>query len=407
MENKLDCYNLFSLYHNEMFDNSRFGFRKLNNGKNIIWINDQIYLLKDLLEGEKELIEFNSNINLINILDDFTFFVSINKDSFIIYFNNDYSINKKMNLLKAELLLILDISTIIVLDKNNNNDMEKLIIMKKEEGKYRHFIHAIDNFDISNTLFYKICKLNNKKFLFYYEENGNIIYNIYSYDFQKRKFNIIKKEYYEENKGKFISIFPINDKYIIKFIYLHELILELFDIELFQKIYSYHTNLKFDNITKNSFVIFNDINEIPIYHLFKFLGLEKFQKFEKKASEMKKFKKIILREEETMNKFYVFYVYQNSKIYMENYEICFDKICDIKLKLADDEFNCWRIEEYRPITFINLLYNEKQNTILIDEKQDYFVFGLEHVDDYLHWCFQIILFSKYDFIYEIVNNINI
>jgi hypothetical protein len=25
-----------------------------------------------------------------------------------------------------------------------------------------------------------------------------------------------------------------------------------------------------------------------------------------------------------------------------------------------------------------------------DEKQDYFVFGLEHVDDYLHWCFQII-----------------
>ena len=153
MENKLDCYNLFSLYHNEMFDNSRFGFRKLNNGKNIIWINDQIYLLKDLLEGEKELIEFNSNINLINILDDFTFFVSINKDSFIIYFNNDYSINKKMNLLKAELLLILDISTIIVLDKNNNNDMEKLIIMKKEEGKYRHFIHAIDNFDISNTLF--------------------------------------------------------------------------------------------------------------------------------------------------------------------------------------------------------------------------------------------------------------
>ena len=137
------------------------------------------------------------------------------------------------------------------------------------------------------------------------------------------------------------------------------------------------------------------------------MGLEKFQKFEKKASEMKKFKKIILREEETMNKFYVFYVYQNSKIYMENYEICFDKICDIKLKLADDEFNCWRIEEYRPITFINLLYNEKQNTILIDEKQDYFVFGLEHVDDYLHWCFQIILFSKYDFIYEIVNNINI
>ena len=48
-------------------------FRKLNKGKNIIWINDQIYLLKDLLEGEKELIEFNSNINLINILDDLLF----------------------------------------------------------------------------------------------------------------------------------------------------------------------------------------------------------------------------------------------------------------------------------------------------------------------------------------------
>ena len=98
-----------------------------------------------------------------------------------------------MNLLKAELLLILDSSTIIVLDKNDNNDMEKLIIMKKEEGKYRHFMDVIDNFDISNTLLYKICKLNNNPFLFCYEENGNIIYNIYSYDFQKKNLILFKK----------------------------------------------------------------------------------------------------------------------------------------------------------------------------------------------------------------------
>ena len=70
---------------------------------------------------------------------------------------------------------------------------------------------------------------------------------------------------------------------------MQELILELFDIELFQKIYLYHTNVELHNhfhnyyIHKMSFNICNDINEIPQYHLIKFLQLEKFENFEKKS----------------------------------------------------------------------------------------------------------------------------
>ena len=121
---------------------------------------------------------------------------------------------------------------------------------------------------------------------------------------------------------------------------------------------------------------------------------------------MKKYKKIIFREEQNLKKIYVFYVYQNSKINMEKYEFCFDKISDIKMKLADDDFNCWRMTEYFPIKFHNLICDEKQNTILINEEQDYFALGLSHTDCFNHFCLQIILFSKCDYIYEIVNNIN-
>ena len=289
MENKIDCYRLFSLYHDEYYEDTVFGFTKLKNGKDIIWINNKIYLLKDFLEEEKELVEFDSNISSINIIDDFTFFIKTkNEDSLIIYFNNDYSINKQNNLFKAELLLILDSFTFVVLDKNNN-DMQKLIIMKKDEGKYRHFMHIIDKFETSENLFYKTCQLTNKKFLFCKDEKGDIYYYIYSYEFQKRKFKINQNEYYEEKRSELISIVPISEKYIIKFLYLKELILELFDIELFQKIYLYHTNVELHNhhdnyyIHKMSFNICNDINEIPQYHLIKFLQLEKFENFEKKS----------------------------------------------------------------------------------------------------------------------------
>ena len=44
-----------------------------------------------------------------------------------------------MNLFKIELLLILDKLSIIV--SENNDSMKKLIIMKKEDNKYRHFTH--------------------------------------------------------------------------------------------------------------------------------------------------------------------------------------------------------------------------------------------------------------------------
>ena len=78
---------------------------------------------------------------MIDVLGNFTFFVTTNKNSYIIYFNNDYTINKKMNLFKIELLLILDKLSIIVSENNDNDSMKKLIIMKKEDNKYRHFTH--------------------------------------------------------------------------------------------------------------------------------------------------------------------------------------------------------------------------------------------------------------------------
>ena len=226
MTNIFNKFRAISLYHNEMLHGFDSGFRKFKNNKEIIWIDNTIYFLSDLWEGGKELITFDTNIKLIDILDDFTFFVTTNKNSYIIYFNNDYSIYKKMNLFKTELLIILDNNTIIVSENNDDNSMKKLIIMKKEEKKYRHFIHIIDNLYISKNDKYKIFKVINKKFIFYH--NSNFIYYIYSIDFKNRKF-IINKDWYNEKDdgGDFISIIPINGKYIIKFVYKKELILKL------------------------------------------------------------------------------------------------------------------------------------------------------------------------------------
>lgn len=63
-----------------------------------------------------------------------------------------------MNLFKTELLLILDNTSIIVSENNDYDSMKKLIIMKKEDNKFRHFIHIIDNLYISKNDKYKFLK---------------------------------------------------------------------------------------------------------------------------------------------------------------------------------------------------------------------------------------------------------
>ena len=399
MTNIFNKFRAISLYHNEMLHGFDSGFRKFKNNKEIIWIDNTIYFLSDLWEGGKELITFDTNIKLIDILDDFTFFVTTNKNSYIIYFNNDYSIYKKMNLFKTELLIILDNNTIIVSENNDDNSMKKLIIMKKEEKKYRHFIHIIDNLYISKNDKYKIFKVINKKFIFYH--NSNFIYYIYSIDFKNRKF-IINKDWYNEKDdgGDFISIIPINGKYIIKFVYKKELILKLINLKTFQIIYCYLTNLTIKELNSRDcennqtpFLFFNDINEIPFYHLIKYLGIEKFENFNNKKSKMKKgFKTIILREKNNLYKFFVFYIYQNYKIYMESYEINFDEILKSKIELVNDDDDLLCYQNNKDLTFNNVLYGEKENTILINEKEDYFVIMVGHIDGWFHSCVQIILY---------------
>ena len=88
---------------------------------------------------------------------------------------------------------------------------------------------------------------------------------------------------------------------------------------------------------------------------------------------MKKgFKTIILKEKNNIHQFHVFYIYQNYKIYMESYEINFDELLKSKIELVnDDDLLCYN--HNKNLTFNDVVYDEKENAILINEKEDYFV----------------------------------
>jgi len=135
----------------------------------------------------------------------------------------------------------------------------KLVIMKilrEKNNKIKQYIDIITN-DIDISLNYKICKINDKKFLFYSETKDYYSYiksyYIYTIDFNKNKF-LIKESSFNSTTtdSKVISFIDINEKYIAQFSIddydNKNLIIHLIDIESLQIIYKYYTNI---NIEEN------------------------------------------------------------------------------------------------------------------------------------------------------------
>lgn len=57
---------------------------------------------------------------------------------------------------------------------------------------------------------------------------------------------------------------------------------------------------------------------------------------------------------------------------MESYEINFDELLKSKIELVnDDDLLCYN--HNKNLTFNDVVYDEKENAILINEKEDYFV----------------------------------
>ena len=399
MKNLLDQFYQTSLYHNEEILIKGYGFKKLSNERVIFWINDTIFFLSDYLE-KTELIKFKSDIELINFLDDYTFYIKTDEvNSFLILFNKDYTINKRMNLLNTDLLLILDIDTFIFLEKTKFKN--KLVIMKRDYVKNRQYVDIVDDnvLDYADDI-YKICKISSKKFLFYRDKDEDEEFNIYSIEFSNRKFlinntfNKIKKAF---DYMSIISILPFNEKYILKFIYSNGLIIQLINIKTFQIVYNYFTNLEIKECFIN-----NNIEEIPYFQLMKFLNPEVYNKYNEMITDLdskqkKGAKKIILRKKNNIEKLYIFYINFNFKLSFEKVKIIYLKqnLGNAEIKIINDDYECEYEGWGQKITFNeNVIYEEKNNSLFVNENNNYFILVVSHIDGWLHCCFQIIAFSK-------------
>ena len=86
---------------------------------------------------------------------------------------------------------------------------------------------------------------------------------------------------------------------------------------------------------------------------------------------------------------------------MEKYDIDLDEILKIKMRLADDDYDCGFDEgEGKTLSFKNILNEEKLNPILINEKEKYFALMLNHWEYYMAPCVQVILFVERKEIYD-------
>ena len=424
MDNFLDKFYQTSIYHNE--DRYNCGLKKLPNGKVIFWICETIYFIIDLLEKEI-LIELDIIIKTIDILESHIFFIKSSKCSYLYFFNDDYSLNKKMNLSNTELLLKLSPNTFIFLEKSDTN---KLVIMKIEKDiKIKQYIHVIKkNIDI-NSIF-KVCKITNKKFLFYLETKNNYYYidktyYIYNIDFKNKKFIINETSFdsfsYSSNEEMDIDSFvALNEKYIIQFSYIskvyvreeRDLIIHLINIETFQIVYKYITNIKikleeedyfsflskYETEKEPAFYVNDDIDVIPYFQIMKVFDEEKYNKFKNKIIDFEKnkkkgFIKLFIRLTYNIEKIYILYFYQDYKIYLETIEINFLNTLNImKIKLVDDDFECGG-EGFGPYYFTkNIGYNEK-SAIIVNEESNYFILMLLHTNGWFHSCIQIIGYS--------------
>lgn len=434
MENFFDDYYQISLHHNE----NRFnvGLKTLPNKKIIFWVDNEIYFIDDELE-KKILIELDITIKSIDFLNDYIFFIrstSKSKNSYLYFFNDDYTLNKKMNLLNTEFLLKLDINTFIFLEKSDKNKLIIMKILKEKNKKIKQFIDIIED-DIDISRIYKICKITDKKFLFYSETKDYYsyikLYYIYSIDFKNNKF-IIDESSFEltTTDSETNSFIALNEKYIAQFSIANQvnknLIIHLINIETLQIIFKYDTKILvednndpfeesiiklYSNIEKDKeplFYINYNINEIPFFQLMKIFHEESYNKYIDTINNLdnnkpKEFTKIFLRTSNNIGNVYILYFYNNNKIYIENINEQYlsnymNILKKLKIKLVDDDYDDYNggCGGYKrgPYFFVNSIEYNESNSIIVNEENNFFILMFHHIDDWLHGCLQIIGYYK-------------
>lgn len=408
MENFFDDYYQISLYHNE--NRYNLGFKTLPNKKIIFWVSDEIYFINDELEKEL-LIELNISIKSIDILNEYIFFIrsSKSKNSYLYFFNDDYTLNKKMNLSNTEFLLKLDINTFIFLEKSDKNKLVIMKIIKEKNKKIKQFIDIIQS-DIDISLNYKICKINNNKFLFYTETKDYYSYiksyDIYTIDFIKNKF-IIQESSFDSSTtdSKIYSFITLNEKLIAQFsidVYdKKNLVIHLINIETMQIMLKYNTKIfikenehdieesiiklysKLEREKEPLFFINYTINEIPFFQLMKIFDKESYDKYidtinNLDKNKLKGFIKVFLRASNNIGNLYILYFCSNNKIYIENID---EKYCTnfwnilskLEIKLVDDDYDYYNGgcggDNFGPYFFVdNIDYNERDAIVVNEEK---------------------------------------
>ena len=433
MENFFDDYYQISLYHNE--NRYNLGFKTLPNKKIIFWVSDEIYFINDELEKEL-LIELNISIKSIDILNEYIFFIrsSKSKNSYLYFFNDDYTLNKKMNLSNTEFLLKLDINTFIFLEKSDKNKLVIMKIIKEKNKKIKQFIDIIQS-DIDISLNYKICKINNNKFLFYSETKDYYSYiksyDIYTIDFIKNKF-IIQESSFDSSTtdSKIYSFITLNEKLIAQFsIDVNDnknLIIHLINIETMQFMFKYNTKIfikenehdieesiiklysKLEREKEPLFFINYTINEIPFFQLMKIFDKESYDKYIDTINNLDKnkpkgFIKVFIRASNNIGNLYILYFCSNNKIYIENID---EKYCTnfwnilskLEIKLVDDDYDYYNGgcggDNFGPYFFVdNIDYNER-DAIVVNEEKKFFILMLLHTDSWFHGCLQIIGYYK-------------
>lgn len=415
MENDIN-YNLnrflqTSLYHIEDM-HFEAGLKQLPNKKVILWIENKIYFITDLLEKEL-LININSKIISINCLDNYIFYITTSESSLLLIFNNNYTLNKKITLFSTELLLNLDNNIFVFLETAKYH--KKLFLMKIEESEQKKIDRQIIKNDIEIESSIKVCKITNDKFLFNLIENKYnewIYFNIYSIEFKNKKMMINETVNYTFNYTyKFdYSFIPLNEKYLLQFSVNQEsniLVIYIINIEPFQIIYKFDTGLVNDKINNNynyfynknnPFFINKDIDEIPYFQMVKFFDEMNYNKIRDKLkdldSKMKKgFKKLILRFPFNIENLYIVYFYENSKVHMENVDFSdSNNLINVEIKLINDDYNCELYDNEKYYLLKNTLYNE-EDAMIFNEQNNYFILIFQHTDGWLHCCDQIISFS--------------
>ena len=433
MENFLDNYYQISLYYQE--NRYNVGFETLPNKKIIFWVCDEIYFINDELEKQL-LIELDIYIKSIDILNDYIFFIcsSKTKNSYLYFFNDDYTLNKKMNLSNTDFLLKLDINTFIFIEKSDKNKLVIMKIIKGNNKKLKQCIEIVKN-DIDISLNYKICKINNNKFLFYSETKDHYSYiksyYIYTIDFINNKF-IIQESSFDSSTtdSKVYSFITINEKIIAQFsidVYDNKnLVIHLINIETMEFMFKYNTKIfieesedyfeesiiklfsKIERAKEPLFYINYTLNEIPFFQLMKIFDKESYDKYIYTINDLDKnkpkgFTKVFLRVSNNIENLYIIYFCSNNIICIENLD---EKYCTnflnilskLEVKLVDDDYDennggCGG-DILGPYYFVdNIGYNETDD-IVVNEEKNFFILKLLHTDGWFHECLQIIGYYK-------------